>query len=136
MDRSELHALVDSLPEDALELAARALLHFQTFPPPPPFGSEERREMFRNQMRAKPGIIPVFIAGGGFPRNAGYVHSSQIRRERGTPVIETSHLFQGSEILSTERFRLSGDRKTIEYCHEVRKPQGGELHRTEITFGR
>jgi hypothetical protein len=48
MDRSDLHRLVDTLPEEAFESARRILEHFQVWPPQPP-PEMKRMEQFRRE---------------------------------------------------------------------------------------
>ena len=51
MTRDELHRLVDTLPEAALEPAEKALQHFQIWPPQPP--PEVERLLASTMLRLK-----------------------------------------------------------------------------------
>jgi hypothetical protein len=68
--REELHKLVDSLPEGAIEAAHRTLAHLQTWPPAPPPGAEEMRRRMHERMeerrrdvmqRQRPGMKPDLV---------------------------------------------------------------------------
>ena len=49
MTREELHQLVDTLPEAALEPAKQSLQYFQIWPPQPPPRIEQMREAHRER---------------------------------------------------------------------------------------
>jgi len=49
--RDALHALVDELPEAALEATERMLKNYQTWPPRPPITVEKMRERVEERLR-------------------------------------------------------------------------------------
>ena len=49
--REELHKLIDSLPEGAMEVAYQALSHFQVWPPPLPPQIEELRQGHEKRLK-------------------------------------------------------------------------------------
>ncbi|PYS38834.1 MAG: hypothetical protein DMG14_16215 [Acidobacteria bacterium] len=64
--REELHKLIDTMPEGAIEAAHRMLSNLQVWPPAPPPGVEEMRKDMRKRMeerrlevmqRQKPGTV-------------------------------------------------------------------------------
>jgi hypothetical protein len=66
--REELHNLIDSLPEEAIEAAYQALSQFQVWPPPLPPQIEESRQGYEKRLKefveeAHVGV-PVTIGGG------------------------------------------------------------------------
>jgi hypothetical protein len=65
--REELHKLIDSMPEGAIEAAHRTLSYLQVWPPtPPPDVQEMRRRMEERRevmQRQKPGTVAG--SGGG-----------------------------------------------------------------------
>ena len=137
MDRSDLHRLVDTLPEGAFESAQKILEHFQVWPPQPPPQMkrmeeirQEQEEHFRQSLR--PGATGGFGGGGGI-HPGGYGHTSNPRFEDGLPVLESVHFYEGNEIAVVERLKLADDRKSIRYTHEAKGPKG-ERHVNEIVF--
>ena len=63
--REELHALVDTLPEEAMRAAHHALSHFQTWPPAAPPDAEAMRKRMEERrleimQRQKRGTIAGF----------------------------------------------------------------------------
>lgn len=66
MTRADLHALVDSLPDGALENANRILQHLQVWPPQPSPDLERIREIQRKAMeQMRRSMRPGTLAGGG-----------------------------------------------------------------------
>jgi hypothetical protein len=139
MTREELHRLVDTLPEAALEPAENTLQHFQIFPrqPPPEVARmrQEHQERMRRSMR--PGASGTGGGGGSYSTGSGdriqdgrfsFSHS-----EDGTPVVETHHFHQGHEITITERFRMDEGGKALFYSSEIVGPKG-KTQRQEISF--
>src|SRR5436309_2407773 len=63
--REELHKLIDSMPEGAMETAHRSLSHLQLWPPPPPPEAAEMRKRMEERrlewrQRQRPGTIGLF----------------------------------------------------------------------------
>jgi hypothetical protein len=80
-NRDELHKLIDSLPEGAIEPAHRMLSHLQVWPPPAPPGAEEMRQRMKERrtqaMQAqRPGTIAGFAGGGNYDPAKGVGYSS------------------------------------------------------------
>jgi hypothetical protein len=137
MERSGLHALVESLPEGALERASRILQHLQVWPPAPSPEMERMRQI--NQERrmrrlmnpgtiGKLGTIGGYGGGGSFNPMTGYGHSAHTGWEDDETVVhETRHFFKGHEIVVAERLRLGDDRKAIEYQLDVKGPLGDSV---------
>src|SRR6478735_3592898 len=78
--REELHKLIDSMPDGAMEVAHRALANLQVWPPPglPDMETirkrhEQHREEARNRMLAqqRPGTLGGFGGGGGYNPRTG-----------------------------------------------------------------
>src|SRR5882724_764638 len=65
MTREELHLLVDSLPEAAIEPAKKGLQYFQIWPPQPPPEVERMQQEHREKMlrSMRPGTVGT--GGGG-----------------------------------------------------------------------
>src|SRR6478752_6951960 len=78
--REELHKLVDSLPEAAVDPAHTMLSRMQVWPPPPPPSVEKMRKRMeeRLEMRQgqKPGTLAGFISGGRYDATKGSGSSS------------------------------------------------------------
>ena len=69
MSREELHQLVDTLPEAALDPAEKALQHFQIWPRQPPPEIERMREEHQERMlrSMRPGTSGTGGGGGRTP---------------------------------------------------------------------
>jgi hypothetical protein len=79
--REELHKLIDSLPEGAIEAAHRSLSHLQVWPPPPPPGAEEMRQRMQERRmevmkRQRPGTIAGFGGSSHYDPDKGSGASS------------------------------------------------------------
>jgi hypothetical protein len=116
ISRSDLHDLVDSLPEGALDAAYGAMQHLQV-PPHQAGGIGSRMRM----------------QSGGFDgRRNGHV-SFTSKAEDGGAVTETHHFHQGYEITLIERMLLNEDGDTLEYSIEISGPNHEE-RRYELAF--
>ena len=139
MTREELHRLVDTLPEAALEPAEKALQHFQVWPRQPPPEVErmnrEHEERMRRSMR--PGTISGGGGGGSYSMGSGgQIQNGRFsftRWEDKTAVVEMHNFHDGHEIMVTERLRMDDDGKRLIYSTEIVGPDG-KAHRQEITF--
>src|SRR5207249_10493754 len=68
--RDELHKLVDSLSEGAMEAAHRVLTNLQVWPPPPPPDVQEmRKRMEVRRLEMRQGQRPGTTAGFGGTRS-------------------------------------------------------------------
>src|SRR2546428_10384841 len=113
--RQELHALVDSLPDEAIEAAHRILSRMQVWPPAPPPDVYEmrkrmegrRREMMQGQ---KPATIAGFGGSGGYDPAKGAGSSSFHYWAGDTFVQETLRNHKGHELTIVEHIRAGGDR--------------------------
>ena len=129
MERADLHRLIDTLPEGALENANRMLEHLNIFPRQPSPEMERMRQISREQrekMRRliRPGTLGGTGGVGSVNPSTAYCHSGDTRWEDQTAVHETNHLFKGHEITVTERLRIADDGKAIHYTHEAKGPKG------------
>jgi hypothetical protein len=138
MTREELHRLVDTLSEAALEPAEAALQHFQVWPrqPPPEIDRMNREHHERMLQSMRPGTI----SGGGVGairlgaavefENGRFSFS---RWEDKTAVAEAHNFHDGHKITVTERLRMDDDGNKLIYAPEMVGPKG-KAHRHEITF--
>ena len=138
MNRGDLHALVDTLPEGALENAKRLLEHLQVWPPHQPPELERMRQIRLEQMERmrssmRPGTIGGGSGGGSFDPGTRYGHTGYTRWEDKTAIHETHHLYKGHEIVVTERLSFRDDGAAIQYIHEARGPKGDPIQ-NEMTF--
>jgi hypothetical protein len=139
MTREELHRLVDTLPEAALEPAEKALQHFQVWPrqPPPEVERMQREHHERMLQSMRPGTISVGGGGGSYSAGSGgrigNGRFSFTRWEDKTAVVETHHFHYGHEITITERLRMDDDGKKLIYATEIVGPKG-KTQSQEITF--
>jgi hypothetical protein len=138
MTRDELHQLVDTLPEAALEPAEKALQHFQIWPPQQPPEIErmnrEHHERMRRSMR--PGTAGGGGGGSYSMGSGGRIENGRFsfsRWEEKTAVVENHQFHQGHEIRIIERMRMDTDGKMLIYVAEIVGPNG-KAHQHEITF--
>jgi hypothetical protein len=140
--REELHKLVDSLPEGAMEAAHRALSRLQVWPPTPlpdmaamKKRLEDRRlEMWlRMQERhdKRSGIVGGFGGGSNFDLDRGSASSSTSGWDDDTFVVQTYRQHQGHELMVIERIRVDSQR--LIYKHEITGP-GDRRDEREIVF--
>jgi len=132
MDRSDLHRLIDTLPEGSLEHAQRILDHLHVAPPLMPPEMERMREIGRENFEKmkrsmKPGTMGGAGGGGIFNPTTGYGHSGHTRWEDQTAIHERHHFFKGHEIVVIERLRLTDDGKAIHYSVEAKGPKGDDM---------
>jgi len=138
----DLHKLIDSLPEGAIEGAHRMLTNMQMWPPPPPPTAEEmRKRMEEQRMRmrrkmeerspAQPGTISGFGGHGSYDPTTGFASNGMSYWEGDTFVAQTYRRHYGHELVVVERFRVEGQR--LVYKHEVSGPRGKRDAR-DVTF--
>jgi hypothetical protein len=138
-DRTRLHELVDTLPDDALDVAQGALEHWQTWPPQEPPQARAIREDWQSRMRQGIRTGSVSGSGGGGRYNMGpggrigYGHHSHSWWDGDTVVIETHRFHAGHELVVEERLRLADDGTKLVYVHSVNTP-GGTADAREIGF--
>jgi hypothetical protein len=121
--REHLHALVDSLPEEALESAQTYLKAIQTWPPKR-FEQRPEVEKFRKELEQK---RQKFLRGGGsgswaIDRNnktTGSFGDSEHSRETGEMTLRTFRVHHDFPMEITERLRMKDDDKTLEYDFHV-----------------
>jgi hypothetical protein len=132
--REELHQLVESLPDGAVEAAHQTLTRLQIWPPPPPPGRNEAIERFRQnqqrmqeriQQRMKPG--ECFVGGGGGSFSSGPGGKRRGRhgfgyRDGGDTVHETNIVHDDCEFTLIERIRRDQAAKTVLFAIEVTGP--------------
>ena len=139
--RDRLHALVESLPDEAMEAAGRTLQHLQAWPLPPPAIPPRMAELqqqlqqraqdsFRSGTRGAGGSGGTWSADRGGEIKSGHFSSSRV--EDGATVIETHRFHHGHEITIIERIRLSDDGTTIQYSQQIAGPN--EEQHYEIDF--
>src|SRR5262245_25279679 len=97
-NREELHRLIDSMPDGALEAAHRSLTHLQVWPPtPPPTVEDWRKETHKRteerqtelRQRQRPGTIALFGGTSNYNPDRGVGSSSFQYWEEDTFVTET-----------------------------------------------
>jgi hypothetical protein len=139
-DRSQLHKLVDGLPEAALAVAQGALEHFQSWPPQEPEQLRAMRQAGTDRMRRsmRPGTGGAGGGGGSYRMGPSgrieYGHHSHSHWEDDAVVVMTHRFHAGHELVIEERLRLEDSGTTLMYVHLVTGPDG-RADRREITFG-
>lgn len=138
--REELHRLIDSLPDGAIDPAHRTLSHLQVWPPAPPPDAQEIRERMQKNMDArrlkalqlhKPLKMTGFVGSGNYDPSQESASGSFSHWHGDTYVTETFRRHRGHEFTVTERVRVQENR--LIYKHEIRGP--GEQHdEREINF--
>jgi hypothetical protein len=109
--REELHILVDSLPEGAIEVVHGMLSRLQTWPPTPP---------------------PNAASGMQVRRADGKAVMSRMERWQGdTFISEVTRNHRGHQLQIVERICVDGSR--LLYKHEVTSP-GNKRDEREVSF--
>jgi hypothetical protein len=134
--REELHKLIDSMPEGAIEAAQRILSQLQVWPPTPPPGVQEMRQRMKERrlevmQHQKPGTIAGFGGVGNYDPAPKTGYSSFSHWDGDTYVTEILRRHQGYAFKVIERIRVE-DKRLI-YKHEITGP-GGKRDEREITF--
>lgn len=132
-DRKQLHALVDSLPEGALDSVEKYLQAIQTWPPNapeyPPQVARHRKELEqkRNELEQKRDKFLKGRSGIGtgvwaIDRN-NKSHAScgntEHNSETGELTVRTFRVHYDFPMEITERFRTKDDDKTLEYQFHI-----------------
>jgi hypothetical protein len=119
IDRRELHQLVDSLPDGALESAQTYLRNIQVWPPKPPeYPPEvvERRkklEAARDKFLAHGSDTSYWAIGNN--KTTASCGASEWNRETGEYTIKTFRGHQDFPLEITERFQTKDDGHTLIY---------------------
>jgi hypothetical protein len=127
-DRKQLHALVDSLPERALDSAEKYLQAIQTWPRKEPDRShiarlrsdlEQKREKF-----LKGGAVGASVGTGGWVidrnnKTFGSYSQSEHNWETGELTEKTFRLYHDYPLEITERFRMRDEDKLLEYDFHI-----------------
>ena len=138
--REELHNLIDSMPDGAIEAAHRALADLQKWPPPalPDMETmrkrqEQHREETRKRMVAqqRPGTLGAFGGSGNYNPTTGSGSYGTSQWEGDTFIVQTYRQHHGHELMVIERIRLDGQH--LIYKHEVIGP-GDKRDEREIVF--
>jgi hypothetical protein len=138
--REELHTLVESLPDGAIDSAHRVLSQLQVWAPTPPLGVQEMRQRMQQRMeerrlgatqRQKPGTIAGFGGSGSYDPDRGSASSSFSHWDDDTFVTETLRRHKGHEFTVVERVRVDATR--LIYKHEITGP-GDKHDEREIAF--
>ena len=133
-NRENLHRLVDTLPEVALETASRVLQNYQTWPPQPPADIEKMRELVkklfeRNAMehasRTGRGVVGGYFSRSRY-RPDGDGAASVEGWEGETSVKVELRTFRGHRLELEERIRLSSDKRFLIYSQRIKGPKGEE----------
>ena len=119
--REQLHALVDSLPEGALESGQTYLNAIQTWPPKRAELSPEVQK-FRKELEDK---RQKFLKGGsgtgflaldrGSSKTTGSFSDSEFNRETGETTFRTLRVHHDFPLEITERLRMKDNDETLEY---------------------
>src|SRR5262245_56063011 len=110
--REDLHKLVDSLPEPAIEVAHRFLSNLQVWPPRPPKDADKKITMIKTRTAAG--------TKAGFSRWDG-----------DTYLVGTYRQVGGHELEIVQSMRVQGEH--LIYKHEITGP-GGKREEREVTF--
>src|SRR5262245_40319348 len=140
--REELHKLIDSMPNGAIDAAHRVLSSLQKGPPSPPPDMammrsrlDERRFEVRKQMeerlQRRPGMVTGFGSSGNHNPATGCGSSSFSYWDDNGFVTQTYRQHLGHEMMIIERIRV--ENKQLVYKHEITGP-GDKHDEREIIF--
>jgi hypothetical protein len=124
--RGHLHALVDSLPEGALESARTYLKAIQTWPPKRPEQRPEleqrRKELEQKRdkfLKGRSGAsVDVWLIDRNNKSHAS-CDSNEHNSETGELTVRTFRIHYDFPMEITERFRMKDDDKTLEYDFHI-----------------
>lgn len=124
--REHLHALVDSLPEGALESAQTYLEAIQTWPPKRPEqpGMDKFMDKFRGELEQKRQkfLSGVGIGSWAMDRNnktTGSFGNSEHNWETGEMTVRTFRIHHDFPMEITERLRMKDGDETLEYDFHI-----------------
>ena len=121
-DREDLHALVDSLPEGALESAQTYLQAIQIWPPKepeyPPEVEQHRKELEAKRDKFLKGPASGTWAIGKNKSHASY-GTNEHNWETNEYTIRTFRVHYDFPMEITERMRLKDDDQTLEYDFHI-----------------
>jgi hypothetical protein len=138
--REELHKLIDSMPEGAMEAAYRALSNLQVWPPAALTDmetmrkrNEQHREEARKRMAAQQltGTISAFGGSSNYNPTTGSGSHGMSHWEGDKLIVQTYRQHQGHELMVIERIHVDG--KRLIYKHEVQGP-GDKRDEREVVF--
>ena len=129
MSREELHRLVDTLPESALDAAKQALQHFRIWPQQPFLQIERMRQKYRTTGTGVGSEDYSGSSGGQVPSGRFYINLW----EKDTAVVETHIFHDGYEVIVTERVRMGDDGKSLAFENEIIGPKG-KTYNQKLSF--
>ena len=129
MNREELHRLVDTLPEGALESAKQALQQFRVWPQQPFLQIERMRQRYRTAGTGVCGEEDPRSSGGQVSSGRFYVN----HWEGNTAVVETHIFHDGHEVIVTERLGVCDYGKSLAYENEIIGPKG-KAYSQQLSF--
>jgi len=131
--RDALHALVDDLPEAALEMTERVLKNYQAWPPRPPITVEKMRERVEERLRNRSENCIRAYLGGGSSKPNGDSMSSMSTMDGPDFVNFEVRIFHGYRLEIEQRLRLAEDGKLLQYSQQIGGPDG-KTNRYELEF--
>ncbi len=136
--REELHTLIDTMSDAAINAAHRLLTNMQTWPPTPPPTVEEMRKRMddyltrrQQEMKQRFGTVSGFGGHGNYDPAVRSVSNTRDQWDGDTFIAQTYRRHFGHELMVIERIRVDGQR--LIYKHEIEGP-GGKREEREITF--
>ena len=122
-DREHLHALVDSLPEGALESAQTYLQAIQIWPPKepeyPPEVQQHRKEMEAKRDKFLKGPASGTWAIDTKNKSHASFGTGEHNWETGEYTIRTFHVYYDFPMEITERIRLKDEDQTLQYDFHI-----------------
>jgi len=122
-DREHLHALVDSLPEGALESAQTYLQAIQIWPPKepeyPPEVQQHRKEMEAKRDKFLKGPASGTWAIDSKNKSHASFGTGEHNWETGEYTIRTFHVYYDFPMEITERIRLKDEDQTLQYDFHI-----------------
>lgn len=141
-DRNSLHQLVDTLPEAALEMVARALGRLQNWPPQMPRKAQEMQELAQEILAKRTWRCPEVRGGKGCTRGTaggGCWTADGDGAATANGTIDRTHVrievrrFRGHQLQIEKQLGMSDDQRKLRYALLIKGPDGKEGYR-EIEF--
>lgn len=135
VDRTELHKLVDSLPDSAFESAQTYLRNIQLWPPKPPEYLPEVVEHRKKLEAARDRFLAhrsgTWVIDRNNKTDASY-GESEWNRDTGEFTVRTFRVHQDFPLEITERFQTKDDGHTLVYKLHI--PGLGKEHELQLEF--
>ena len=140
--RDSLHALVDTLPDEAVESIERILQHHHKWPPRGPIDAAKLHEQVRERFKKFSEEHPLRSGGSISGSSGGGSLSAEgdarvcITGWEGDTLVKVEHrVFRGQRLEIEERLHISDNKQLLLYSQNIKGPAGKTvLHEAEFAL--